>query len=430
MTVSSRFGIELRSRHVAALTFSPAGSPLLRKLEPELAASDAASAVPKRARIWELNSTFHCSIIGTCLTTGDMRRLLAKLEMADVARLSEHEIHSCGVRLAASGQFGGKLLNKALDKKHHAAIAHFSRARAPDEVRRLWSEALQAGEVPGAYWAAMTHPHATPEILRSVFEDVHMLSHLVGAANRADIRRLRALEEQLEALADKVARQQAHVKAAFISRDKAIAERQALLTETGVGSGVLGTDATETPSQLSEKLSKLSRRCERLEEKVDTQARMLLEERRLRDAACARETRVQRELEALERTFGRSAADHDDDRDLTAFELTVLYVGGRTHLVSKLRAAAELMGVTFLHHDGGEECSSRLISPLIGRADVVVFPVDCVSHDAMGLVKRTCRNLGKPYQALRSSGLATFLLALREFSTQTPNVAEIRAAHA
>jgi hypothetical protein len=35
-----------------------------------------------------------------------------------------------------------------------------------------------------------------------------MLSHLVGAANRADIRRLRELESENVALQDKVARQQ------------------------------------------------------------------------------------------------------------------------------------------------------------------------------------------------------------------------------
>ena len=29
-----------------------------------------------RARIWELNSHLHCSIIGTCMSAGELRRLL------------------------------------------------------------------------------------------------------------------------------------------------------------------------------------------------------------------------------------------------------------------------------------------------------------------------------------------------------------------
>ena len=50
------------------------------------------------------------------------------------------------------------------------------------------------GDIPGAYWAALTHPATTQDIVSRIFAGVHMLSHVVGTANRADIRRLRQLE--------------------------------------------------------------------------------------------------------------------------------------------------------------------------------------------------------------------------------------------
>ena len=99
-----------------------------------------------------------------------------------------------------------------------------------------------------------------------------------------------------------------------------------------------------------------------------------------------------------------------DAPDLTG--LTVLYVGGRTNQTPRLRAVVERAGAKFLHHDGGIEHSSTLLPGMIGRADITVFPVDCVSHDAMASVKRHCRQTAKPYIALRTSSLTALLSAL------------------
>jgi hypothetical protein len=48
----------------------------------------------------------------------------------------------------------------------------------------------------------------------------------------------------------------------------------------------------------------------------------------------------------------------------------------------------------------------------------VFFPVDCVSHNAVATVKRMARYLGKPYVALRSSGLTSLAAALRKISAE------------
>jgi hypothetical protein len=43
---------------------------------------------------------------------------------------------------------------------------------------------------------------------------------------------------------------------------------------------------------------------------------------------------------------------------------------------------------------------------------VMVFPVDCISHNAMNAAKRACQQVDKPYVALRTSSLAGLLAAL------------------
>ena len=74
-----------------------------------------------------------------------------------------------------------------------ACIRKAKDAEATHDALRLQS--LRSGAIPGAYWALMSHRHVTADLRQRAFGDVHMLSHLVGAANRADIRRLAALEQ-------------------------------------------------------------------------------------------------------------------------------------------------------------------------------------------------------------------------------------------
>lgn len=101
----------------------------------------------------------------------------------------------------------GKLLRRALARRHKLTINQFGSARTSAELEAIWREATGRGEIPGAYWAALTHPAATRDTVRRAFREVHMLSHLVGAANRADIRRLRALERHNASLEERIMRQ-------------------------------------------------------------------------------------------------------------------------------------------------------------------------------------------------------------------------------
>jgi hypothetical protein len=55
-----------------------------------------------------------------------------------------------------------------------------------------------------------------------------------------------------------------------------------------------------------------------------------------------------------------------------------------------------------LHHDGGLEHSAALLPGIVSRADVSLFPVDCVSHDAVTAIERACRQVARPYRPLRT----------------------------
>ena len=124
-------------------------------------------------------------------------------------------------------------------------------------------------------------------------------------------------------------------------------------------------------------------------------------------------SRLQREVTALEAELRIDEADQpvlDIEHDLNG--LTVLYVGGRPGLIDRLKAVAARRGGTLLSHDGGIEENLAALPGLVSRADAVFFPIDCISHSAVGQIKKSCRDGQKPFVPLRTASAASFISAI------------------
>lgn len=387
---------------------------------PELRFGAAAAAAvlngpaPGRDRLWDLPPNLHCSVIGTCLTAGDLRQMFAKLNQPDARSASDHVLHGRAVLAAGQKDLAAKLLNKLLDKRHEAQIKRFAKARDADDVRRLWAESFERGDIPGAYWAALTHPATDRALVQDVFGEVHMLSHLVGTANRADIARLRVLEQSLQETRDKTARQEARLRQAAADKGDLVARIQALESE------LRGLQAAATPAPaaddvaLARRLADEQAHAAALAERLAGQARASAVSAERIAMLEAAERERQAEIAALEAALAEltEAPDAPPAADLSG--LTLLYVGGRRRLADQLRALTTRRGATFLSHDGGMEEGAALLPALVTRADIAFFPVDCVSHLAAGRVKRLCRQGGKTYVPLRSASVASFLGAIAD----------------
>jgi hypothetical protein len=388
---------------------------------------EAGEASKRRTFIWELHNSLHCSIIGTCLSSAELRRLLIRLKVSGADIADEHDLHMLGVLLAGRPKTGAKFLQKALDRRHGVAINQFARAKSASELAKLWDGARRRGDIPGAFWAVVTHPACTAQLIKRAFGDVHMLSHLVGATNRADIRRLHELERQNADLTEKIERQQKQLRDGFVDRDKRIRRLDDLLGQKAAEEQRLLAQANDA-SRFLEVIHELERR---LDEEI---ARRQYFEQRLALVSVAHEqfeavqTDAERERDALRQELTRVETQIDavlqpdgdlapDALDLTG--LTVLYVGGRAKQIPQLRALVERTKGCFLHHDGGVEHSPTLLPGLVGRADVSLFPVDCVSHDAVASVKRMCTQTARPYIPLRTSSLTCLLSALVSLRQQS-----------
>ena len=395
--------------------------------------SRQAPSRPRRTRIWELGGSLHCSIIGTCLSTAELRHVLVQLKVGGMQTANEHDVHSFGVGLAGKRELGAKLLQKALDRRHERAIKAFAAANDTETLRSLWKEALNKGDIPGAYWAVLTHPQTDDALIKLAFGDVHMLSHLVGAANRADIRRLRELEAENAGLTDELRRARQQIRDGFDSRDQIIRQLNELVAkydrpvppQTPVPNNERDDIAAmeDVIRDLSKKLARDSARRESAEARTAALAAALRDKEHKLQVLSKESEALRRELDMVEGYFSDATATPSDPIDLAG--AAILYVGGRANQIPQLRALVEDSGGQFLNHDGGLEQSLGQLPGLVSRADIVLFPADCVSHAAVAAVKRACRQTATPYAPLRSASLACLMAAL-----PTLQQTQVRAAEA
>jgi hypothetical protein len=378
-------------------------------------------APARRAKLAELDANIHCSIVGTCLTTSELRKLIARY-VPDVARKDapDVEIHHTAVNLSTEGGRVAKELNKALDTRHALTIKKFRTADDARALKLLWQEAMAQGDVPGAYWALMTHPASTFDLRTVAFGDVHMLSHLVGASNRADIRRLAALEDETVRLKEQNASQQARIHALVTQQAATQDALQQLQAAQHVAPPRVLDELVQLRAALAERDARLAlhttRRSEAEHARAGQQAHQLGLQAEL-DAARAALDTASRELAALEATLADAFQGDAGKPALPRLDgKRVLYVGGRPGSNQTLTRLVAAAGGELLVHDGGIEDRYGLLPTMLARADLVVFPIDCISHNAMHAAKQACVQQQIACHPLRSASIASFVALMQRLA--------------
>lgn len=369
----------------------------------------------RRPRLWELNGGWHCSIIGTCLTIADLRALAKKMSLKTRADFPiDYQLHGFFAQEAEKPSKAAKMLNKLLDKRHGAAVRKARALKSEKELEDFWAEAQNAGNIPGPYWAVLSHPAATKALSERMFADMHMLSHLVGASNRAGIRQLTAMEAENASQRTKFSKLQRRHQTQLREKGKLISDLRTELSELRKISAdlpphdpkILVRPSPSTPT-LKNKISKLQI------EKFDSDE-AVREQRAQNQALILLVKNLREENASLEKII---VPENSLDMQAVPLDLEgrcLLYVGGRQPVVHRLRSLVEDWNGRFLHHDGGLEKSINELASAVGKADAVFFPTDCVSHEAALRVKRLCRQTMKPFVPLRTSGVASLVNRLKQ----------------
>ncbi len=389
-----------------------------------------------KRNMWE-HADYSCPIVGTCLTTAELRKLATRVQLILPPGASDYELHGCFVTLAKRADRPAKIVQKYLDKKFYRQMKRFAKAETDEQIWALWSEMADAGDIPGAFWSVMRHQGASEKVLAQIYGEVHMLSHLVGASTRADLRRLAETQAKVDRLETALAERKTVLRDAVavwkrramdLERDLA-AERARREKAERERISLRELLETKSVAELDRDRKALAAQLERTQDllllsEAESRRQALIIEGNYREEALLRSQLTERdhEVEALELALLESLQPQtpcggacDNPAACPCPRLRgkcVLYVGGRSGLKGQYRLLGERFGCQVLHHDGGVEQSPHHLQQLLTKADAVVCPVDCVSHDACAMVKRMCRGSMKPVLFARSSGLSSLASSL------------------
>ncbi|MBI1424710.1 MAG: DUF2325 domain-containing protein [Gammaproteobacteria bacterium] len=391
---------------------------------------------PLRKKLWQLDGAVHCSIIGTCLSLSELHALCKKLKISVQVTLSEYELHRAFVAVVAQRCYAAQRLHKYLDEKYRIALRRFASAQSDAELAMLWRKAMQTGELASAYWALMTHAHASPALCNRVYGEVHMLSHLAGASVRVDMQELSNLKRREKSLSAELATHAAKTRAALGDKDEAIADLRRQLARAEMDAQQLGhlrlklaavaNDANTAKLRKQLKASQSQRdnalsRAERAEASAEQWKQLAMQNGDLHLRLEAQLSQVQAERDSLETTLEKllNPECHACDAQATCVTRSlcgrcILYVGGRSRQCANFRELVERHDGRFIHHDGGLHDSRLQLKSILAQADAVLCPLDCVSHDAALRVKQHCKQHMKQLVFLPTSSLAAFTRGLNE----------------
>lgn len=399
---------------------------------PDAEGGKAPAAARRRRRIWEIDNSYHCMVVGSCLDMDETRKLAARTKPRPAADATDFLVHGRVVYAMGKPGPAAKLAQKILDRKFRSHIRRCAPLATEDDMRAYWVECSARGEFAGPFWALMSHPETTQALSIVLFGEMHMLSHLEGSTNRAFRRRLATAERDAAA----ARRDAAAARERTAERRREVDRlREALRCAEAENRRLEDAlerrarrEADADPGALEARIAELSRLAEDSDRK-GCAAVSRLAERTAELRVCGEENAALRRaldaaesecaaLTALLRSATPGGAEDGAARPIDLAGRGVVYVGGRSGLLGHFRALVENANGRFIHHDGGIEDNDRKLGSSLGRGDAVLCPVDCVSHGACLRAKRFCKRTGRAFIPLRSSGLSAFADGLRRAATQ------------
>lgn len=380
----------------------------------------------KRKSLWEIDHFYHCSIIGTCLTISEQKKILAK-EKIFYKHFCLFEIHGVMISNAKNENNISRRINNLLNQKYRKEIQDYSDC---DEqtLFSIWGEKLKKGDICGLYWAAMSSCGCPDETLQRLFGDVHMLSHINGGEIRGSLQGAVRIKEENEKLnrilkQEKETRRQMKREITTLERDSA--EMEAKYNDTIVENKRLTEDLAEIRSdrrvdELEAANADLKSQLSQSENELGKYTRLIKSLKNEKEEMALNLSNLEEANNSFKSEFNNAFRQffsifQQCDENCPAFDLCtkrILIVGGMTKFRSLYRDLVEERGGVFDYHDGYMRGGEDVLEEKIRRSDVVLCPVDVNSHNACLSVKRACKKLQRPYHMLSNSSLTSITRAL------------------
>lgn len=377
-------------------------------------AADAAQGGSRRRRVWELSQASHCPLVGVALPLPALRKLVERVTGGRLLH-DDYDIHVGAVSECALRNPLSEALQKELERRYAADVARFRSARTTEEVGALWVQAVDAGKVPGAFWAALSHARCTPALEQQMCRDIHMVQHQAGACARADIDKVKALSAEHARVVRELARAQGRCQALLQEKSAQAGRYEKQLMAARAALIAKDTDL----HQLRSELARLQAEVPELETRQRLANRVAQMEER--EAALRAQVAALKAARHAPPDAPAPAGDAPADMPAVPTEVpvrlvnrSVLCVGGRSGSVPVYRNVIERVGAQFAHHDGGLEDSAGQLDASLAAADLVICQTGCISHHAYWRVKDHCKRTGKRCIFVDNPSVSSLVRGLQE----------------
>jgi len=397
-------------------------------LPSEIAPDLDAIGEPFRLKLWEIDDSLKCPVIGTCLDISEQKQILKK-EGISVKNKSDFEIHEIIVGSSEGEDCLSRRTDSWFNRKFKKEIITFA-GLDEDEFVQLWKSRFQNGKIEGILWVAATKSDLSDKAVREIFGDIHMEMHLNARKNREKRQKLDYQQEKNHILAQRL-KEATSTKRSLTKENERLKKelsnicqvsallenkKQELELELAkLREESMVADLQEENHELHGEVKRLSKEIKdyqkknkaiesqnyKLSSKLDTQREM--------------NDQLRKKLEMITTQF--SALNQTDEAH-PQFDLSqkrILIVGGITKMESYYRQLIEENGGIFEYHDGSMKGGAKELEHQMKRADVVLCPVDYNSHAASLAVKRLGKKHRKAVRMLSNSSLSTISNVLAEY---------------
>lgn len=377
----------------------------------------------RRRRLWDLDAHCHCPLIGVSLPIDVLRRLVNKA-LGGSAVANDYEVHAGAVSEAARRCKLSELMQAELEVRYARDIQAFKPAKNTLAVAEQWVRYLKAGDVAGAFWAALTHPRCDAALREAMCKDLHMFQHQAGAGVRLEIARFHAVADENAVLIRELGKVQERMTRVMAEKTAELERLQASLVQARAES--IAKDSRI--AFMAQDLEGLRAHLNQWEEAVHLQKR--LERLSLRQQDLEQQNAdLRRRLQSAERSMAernrppertllpQAVVAQEHPVHLALGQKMVLCVGGRSGNIANYRDVVERVGGRFAHHDGGLEDNASVLDASLAAADLVICQTGCISHNAYWRVKDFCKRTGKQCVYVESASVSSLERKLQALST-------------
>jgi hypothetical protein len=374
-------------------------------------------------RIWEIQHQTVCKVIGMALDFKDLKKIATKFGIAPHDPLMDREfaLHSTTVHLCGTDNKVARHVQKIIEGKFAKYAKRLAEVDALDLISGV-TEHPETMTVPlwAILWDLSTRGlNNGTSVETALFGFIHMLEHrLLKEYWKSAPERTEKQAKELE-----VADESMRLKRKVLDLQQEVERTRKLSDDLRSKMAVRGMHPHQpVRPMLPPVVSKPpgdadGSKVKRLQSLLDESR----SEKRKLEKECARlraEIQVLAGEAALKLT--KDPAEHQSHQGsgcplqdfLQGKHITM--VGGLDSLERHYRDLIKEMGGTFFRHDGDSSGGECLIENCIGKADLVVCPIEVNSHNAAKSVKKLCKSRGIPCCFPRTAGLSGFRMALEE----------------